>query len=249
VHEAFFFGPDNRQLFASYHSPPSGSGRVFTVICPPLFSEFNRTQLTLRKLAIALSGAGQHVLRLDYRGTGDSFGDIGEVAISDWVEDITLAIAEGCELSGCSGVQLLAVRASALLACKAAGSVERVRKLVLWDPVVDGAEYLESLRQVQRVRIERNPYLGRAEYREAMHEHAGFRLSERMVAEFRRLDASTYSGVPMHKLHVVGTTPADDFPVTGAPRDEVQFACRWEQGTEEVIFAQPVLERLIACLT
>ena len=66
---------------------------MLTVICPPLFNEYMRTQLALRELAISLAERGQHVLRLDYRGTGDSFGDLGEVAISDWVEDIALAIA------------------------------------------------------------------------------------------------------------------------------------------------------------
>ena len=48
------------------------------------------------------------MLRFDYRGTGDSFGELGEVAISDWVEDIALAVREGREISGSSVVRLLA---------------------------------------------------------------------------------------------------------------------------------------------
>src|SRR4029077_11133842 len=95
VTEAFFFGPSNQQLFANYHLPAGGNGRVLAVICPPLFSDYTRTQLALRTLAISLAASGQHVLRLDYRGTGDSFGDLGEVAISDWVEDIAFAVQEG----------------------------------------------------------------------------------------------------------------------------------------------------------
>src|SRR5882762_3056410 len=204
--EAFFFGPSNKQVFAIYHPPVQGGSEVLTVICPPLFMEFMRTQLALRKLAISLAERGQHVLRLDYRGTGDSFGDLGEVAISDWVEDIALAVREGRELSGSSVVRLLGVRAGALVACRSVGATNDVQRLVLWDPVSDGAGYLESLRRVQMAVLERNCYLSRAERREAMHEYAGYRLSERMTEEFCLLDANTYSSVPKSKLHIVSTT-------------------------------------------
>ena len=39
MHEAFFFGPSDQQLFANYHPEVRGDGRALTVICPPLFSE------------------------------------------------------------------------------------------------------------------------------------------------------------------------------------------------------------------
>ena len=70
--EAFFFGSSEQQLFGSYHPPFSGNGQVLTVICSPRFSEFARTHGALRKLAISIAEMGQHVLRFDYRGTGDS---------------------------------------------------------------------------------------------------------------------------------------------------------------------------------
>jgi alpha/beta superfamily hydrolase len=95
VHEAFFFGPGNQQVFATYHPAAGGGGQVLTVICPPLFSDYMRTQLALRELAISLAERGQHVLRFDYRGTGDSIGEIGEVTVSNWLEDIALAVREG----------------------------------------------------------------------------------------------------------------------------------------------------------
>jgi uncharacterized protein len=249
VTEAFFFGPSNQHLFANYHLPVGGNGRVLTVICPPLFSDYTRTQLALRKLAISLAESGQHVLRLDYRGTGDSFGDLGEVAISDWVEDIAFAVQEGREMSGSSIVRLLGVRAGALVACRSVGATNGVQRLVLWDPVSDGAGYLESLRRVQMAVLERNCYLSRAERREATHEYAGYRLSERMTEEFRLLGANTYSSVPKSKLHIVSTTSVNGFPVQGVPQDVARFACNWEAESEDVLIPRLVLERLIACLT
>jgi pimeloyl-ACP methyl ester carboxylesterase/acyl carrier protein len=249
LQKVFFFGPSNQQVFASYHPPVGGSGQVLTVICPPLFNEYMLTQLALRELAISLAERGQHVLRFDYRGTGDSFGELGEVAISDWVEDIALAVREGRELSGSSVVRLLGVRAGALLACRSAGASSDVQRLVLWDPVPDGAGYLQVLRGIQVAMLEQNLYLSRAERREAMHEYAGHRLSERMLEEFRLLDASAYSSVPKSKLHVVSTSPEVSFPVSGVPQDVAQFTCNWETDLANLMMPKPVLERLSACLT
>jgi pimeloyl-ACP methyl ester carboxylesterase len=249
VIEPFFFGPYNQQVFANYHPPAGGSGQVLTVICPPLFHEYMRTHLALRELAISLAERGQHVLRLDYRGTGDSFGDLGELAISDWVEDIALAVREGRDLSGSSVVQLLGVRASALLACRSTGARSDVRRLVLWDPVPDGAGYLQILRRIQVEILERGLDLSPAERRETLHEYAGHRLSERMVQEFRLLNGSAYLIVPKSKLHIVSTSSEAAFPVQDVPQDMEKFACNWETDAENLIMPKPVLERLSACLT
>ena len=247
--EPFFFGPSNQQLFAIYHPPIGGSGQVLTVICPPLFSDYMRTQLALRELAISLAERGQHVLRFDYGGTGDSFGEIGEVAVSDWLEDIAFAVREGREISGSSVVRLLGVRAGALLACRSIGASSDVQRLVLWDPVPDGASYLQALRRSQAALCERNLYLSYRERREAMNEYAGYTLSERMLEDLRLVDASAYSSVPKGMLHVVSTSPAADFPVQGVPRDVAPFACNWDTLADNMIVPRPVLERLVACLT
>ena len=146
-------------------------------------------------------------------------------------------------------MRLLGVRAGALLACKSVGATNSVQRLVLWDPVPDGAGHLESLRRVQVAMLERNDYLSRAERRQAMHEYAGYRLSERMLEEFRSLDASAYSSVPKCKLRIVSTSSKTDFSVPGVPQDVAPFRCDWDTLANEMIMPRPVLERLIACLT
>jgi len=70
-----------------------------------------------------------------------------------------------------------------------------------------------------------------------------------MVEEFRLLDASTYSSVPKSKLHIVSTSSPNGFPVPGVPEDVTRFACNWETDGEDLMMPQPVLERLIVCLT
>src|SRR6185295_1904712 len=102
------------------------------------FSEYMRSQFALRELAIALAGRGEHVLRFDYRGTGDSAGELADFGVADWLEDIDLAIREAREISGSVRVRVLGVRAGALLACQGAGDSNEVQSFVLWDPVTDG---------------------------------------------------------------------------------------------------------------
>jgi pimeloyl-ACP methyl ester carboxylesterase len=245
--EAFYFGPSDRSLFAVYHPATGAPARVLTVVCPPLFSEYMRTHLTLRKLAIALAEAGQDVVRFDYRGTGDSSGDLADVTVADWLDDIAHALDEARDLCESDFVQLLGIRAGALLACKAAGASRDVRRLVLWDPVPDGASYLDALRRVQRGILWRNPYVRRSERRAARTEYAGHRLAARMVGEFRRLDRDVYESVPKEKLHVVRTSP-DTFGAAGVTTETIDCVCDWEIDVEQTILPQPVLERLIACL-
>ena len=206
MHKAFFFGATDQRLFANYHPAGRGDGHVLTVICPPLFSEYMHAHSALRKLAIYLSEEGQNVLRLDYRGTGDSFGDLSEFGVSDWVDDIKLAVQQGRDLSGSREVCLLGVRAGALLACRSMGALNGVQRLILWDPVPDGARYLQELRDVQSRCIEEHFYLRRAERAEAKQELAGQRVSNRLIEELGALDASVYSGIPKNSLHVVCTS-------------------------------------------
>jgi pimeloyl-ACP methyl ester carboxylesterase len=249
VQEAFFFGPGEHRLFASYHPAAGLGGRVLTVICPPLFSDYMRTHQALRQTSVTLADRGQHVLRFDYRGTGDSFGDLGEFTVSDWVEDIALAVREGREISGCSVVRLLGVRASALLACAATRASGEVQRLVLWDPVPDGTSYLQVQRRLRQTMLQENYYLSRSDRRASMDEHAGYSLSTRMVEKFRLLDTSTYSSLPKNSLHVVSTSSAARFPVPGVPQDVTPFRCAWDTLANEVIMPRPVLERLVECLT
>jgi hypothetical protein len=248
VHEAFFFGPKHRQLFAVYHPPVGADNNVLTVICPPLLAELDRTYSFLGKLACTLAEQGQHVLRMDYSGTGDSFGRLKEVTISDWAEDIDLTIQEGLELTGCNTVRILAVRACALLACKAVGAGENIERLVLWDPIFDGAQYLQSLMREQSAVLERHCFLSRAERRKLISDYGMYHLSDRMLEEIRSLDASTCSSIPKNKIFIVRTSSVNKSSMQGASEHVVQVDCGWEAKLDGIIISQPLLEALALCL-
>jgi hypothetical protein len=148
-------------------------------------------------------------------------------------------------LSGSGAVQVVGVRAGALLACRALGKSKDIQRFVLWDPVPSGAYYLQSLRRIQAEMLERIP-LTRADRREAVNEYGGHRLSDAMISELRSLDANAYSSVPKSKLHIISTSAT---AVQGACNCEESFSCEWENGTEDLLMPKTVLERLTSCLT
>lgn len=249
MHEAFYFGPDDCQAFGIYHPSADFRNQVLTVICPPLFAEFNRSYAALRRLAVSLADHGQHVLRFDYRATGDSFGELGDASLGDWMQDIENAIEEGLELSGCTEVHVLGCRASSLLACKSVGNHERVRRLVLWDPVSDGRRYLDELLFGQRAVLEQHPHLEKSERNRLTKQLGMYDLSPTMINEFENLDSDVYAGLSAEKVRLVTTQPENDFEFPGITNEKMNIDCDWETNTAGVILSQQILECLLSKLT
>ncbi|HKE49019.1 MAG TPA: alpha/beta fold hydrolase [Rhodanobacteraceae bacterium] len=144
---AFFFGNSDRQLYGVYHAAQSGPGRpIGVVLCSPFGAEAIRAHRILRVLAERLARAGAHVLRFDYRGTGDSAGDGSDVDLEQWQGDIASADAELRDMSGVTRVIWIGLRLGASLAMLAARKPPAgLAGLVLWEPVVRGKDYLAEL--------------------------------------------------------------------------------------------------------
>lgn len=103
----------------------------------------------LRQLATKLSKAGFPVLRFDFYGSGDSAGEGDQGTLTQWLEDVSTAVAEVKARAGATQVCLIGLRLGAALAFTAAAHRDDVAGLVLWDPVVLGTAYLAELTQFQ----------------------------------------------------------------------------------------------------
>jgi len=151
----FFFGSAERQLFGAYHAATAkGAQRGAAVLCPPWGPEYIASHRIFRRLAIMLAESGYNVLRFDYFGTGDSSGTREEGDLDTWYEDAALAVDELRDVAGAATITVFGLRLGAYVAWRLAAERDDIDAVVMWDPVVDGKQYLQSLVSAQ-VEIDR----------------------------------------------------------------------------------------------
>ena len=143
----FYFGIGRRRLFGIYEPSAAGSvGKRAAVLCYPWGAEYVHAHRAMRQLAVKLSAAGFHTLRFDYFGTGNSAGEMTDADLEGWENDIESAMEELEHIVGAAQVALIGLRVGATLAAEvAARKAEEVNALVLWDPIIAGKDYLQSL--------------------------------------------------------------------------------------------------------
>lgn len=146
--EPRFFESDGRRLYA-VHWVPAGPVQGTVIYLPPLAEEMNRCRTHVADTARALAAAGWHCIVSDPYGTGESEGDSDAVDWRLWVHD-TLALMQS-QVTSPGPVVLWGARTGALLAAEvAAQAPTQVARVLLWQPVLDGALFLN---QYLRLRI------------------------------------------------------------------------------------------------
>jgi pimeloyl-ACP methyl ester carboxylesterase len=209
-----FFGEPERALFGAYHPPEGRSDRRRGVLlCYPAPEEYRAVHWAYQRLATMLSGAGFHVLRFDYFGTGDSAGETGAGDLEQWTSDIATAACELQEVGAIERISLVGFRLGAPLALGACAAGLRVRELVLWEPVLSGRAYLAQLaaEQERALREVRFPVDVRREPDELL----GYHMSESMRRGIEQVDLLT------QPLGVADRT----FIVTAEERPEATALC------------------------
>lgn len=144
--EPIQFGRDGA-LMGMYHAS-ADPARFGVLLCPPLGQMLVRTHRVYRQLAASLAGRGVCALRFDYRGSGDSAGDSQELDWRQCLDDIRSAAAELRLRGGCATVVGFGARLGGSLALAAAPTAGFAR-LLLWDPVLDGASHAAGLDALQ----------------------------------------------------------------------------------------------------
>ena len=186
--EPFFFSQS--RLFGVYQGPSDPASRKALLLCPPLFDEYRRSYRVLSDLANAYAHSDWHVMRFDYRGTGDSALSLREVQdVAEWIEDIDAALDELSAISGATELVLVSMRAGALFSSRV--SQRRHIPLVAWDPMTSGQDILANLSaaasQHKRSYLQNKRYVGHA-CSEAHFE--GFELSDELQDSFKALSWS-----------------------------------------------------------
>ena len=123
------------------------------LLCRPFGQEAIRTAPMDRVLASRLAREGVSSLVFDWHGSGDSPGEEDQQSLADWTTD--LEAADELLRSECPGVtSWFAMGLSAHMALRAAArAAQPPRKLILWEPVVEGPRYVQALFDAHRQEV------------------------------------------------------------------------------------------------
>jgi alpha/beta superfamily hydrolase len=138
-------------LFATLTSPTAQAARCAVLLCPPLVEERKAAQRAMVGGARYLAGhVPSVVLRIDYRGCGDSSGAFEDYTVGDWLADIEAASVWLTERFPDLPQVRLGVRAGALLALQPPAQPAPLAAYLFWEPVA-GADFIRQLLQRRMV--------------------------------------------------------------------------------------------------
>lgn len=137
----FFSGSKGRSLLGFIHQPESMLRQAGIVFCHPFAEEKNMSHSVVVKTARALAQQGIAVLRFDMSGCGDSEGELDEVTLADWIDDLNKAVVLFKSQLGLKQHALWGLRFGAGLAVLHASQYEDAAGLILWQPSLDLKTY------------------------------------------------------------------------------------------------------------
>ncbi len=198
------FGATESPLYGVFHQAQGARRNAGIVLCYPFGQEYMRAHRAFRQLALLLTRKGFDVLRFDYRGTGDSSGECDATTATDWLHDISEAVQELRETANITSVSLIGLRLGALFAAAACRDVStNIEQLVLWDPVLSGAEYKTELLQAMEDEVpsDKGVVTGNKITAEGALHYNGFSLADKLLRSV--IDLDLRDTVPMQVSKVL----------------------------------------------
>lgn len=142
----FYFGHSEEKLYGTYMPAVSASAdNAAVLLCYPFGHDYMRSHKAFRQIATLLSRQGIPVMRFDYYATGDSAGSCEQADIEKCCANAVTAVDELKSLSGARQVYIVGLRLGAVMAAHAAKVCSDVTRLVLWEPIIDGAGYIQGI--------------------------------------------------------------------------------------------------------
>lgn len=145
----FFFPGVDYNLFGILHLPKEKQKNIAFLFCHPFGEEKLWAHLVYVNFARELTARGYPVLRFDYMGNGDSDGDFKDSSVETNLTDIHSALQILREKVGSScWVGLIGLRFGATLAALAAENNPEINRLILWEPIINGTQYMQELLRI-----------------------------------------------------------------------------------------------------
>ena len=208
----FYFGDSDKQLYGVYDPPRSQTHNdAGVLLCYPVGQEYMRSHWAYRQLISQLCRAGMHCMRFDYYGTGDSAGMLYDAGLDQWQSNISTGLTELKDISGISKVSLVGLRFGAALAASAPVKSHRVRKLVLWDPVVTGTTYIENLRRMHKERLKPLHDIRTKCELQGVEELIGFRFSDNMITQIEAVNLLETSEFSASEIFLIVSEQQEEY--------------------------------------
>lgn len=227
--EPFFLDSASGPIFVLHRSPSVARGIV--IVVPPFAEEMNKTRRQNTLLADRLVAEGFAVLSMDLFGTGDSQGDFADSTWHTWCADVVNCI-DWARRANYDRIGIVATRLGAILASQALAraGVESERS-VFWQPVTDGAQFMNQFVRLRVVSSMMGPGGGetaesitaRLENGDAL-DIAGYRLDPRLWNDIRELRLEDEVGKHIGKSTVIEVRRSDDGGISARTRKLVQHA-------------------------
>ncbi|WP_226951397.1 alpha/beta hydrolase family protein [Rhizobium terrae] len=195
---------------------PSGLAVLFA---SPWGLEEMSTRKFFRIISEMLADRGMASLRFDYPGTGDALDGVDfEAGLSVWSESLLAAAERLKALSGCGRIAVISQGLGAVVAAKAAETLEGLEGIAFLAPVVSGRLHIRELAVWSKV-VDENLGLSEEQRNKAGVSVASLSMPGEIADELRKVDLMMIDRVPAPRALVIGRSdrPAD-----------AQFASRLE---------------------
>ncbi len=149
MEKPIIFGHENDSLFGILHYPDDAQPSYGVVLCHPFAEEKLWSHRVYVNFAREAALRGIAVFRFDFRGHGDSSGNTEDNSLQNFFLDIDTAVT--CFRQECPSVQgmgILGLRFGASLAALYASERDNIDRVVLWEPIVLGARYMQELLRI-----------------------------------------------------------------------------------------------------
>ena len=146
--EPFFLSGGQGSLFCIYLYPTNGTPKGRILYLHPFAEEMHKSRRMAALQARRFASEGYAVLQVDLTGCGDSAGDFGDATWEAWQDDARRA--HTWLLAKTFGPTILwGLRTGASLAVELAYSLSDVERLLLWQPVARGEQFLNQFLRIK----------------------------------------------------------------------------------------------------
>ncbi|TYL92013.1 hypothetical protein FXB40_26570 [Bradyrhizobium rifense] len=224
----FFFGSNQRRLFGVYetatHYPATGAA----LLCSSWGREYSNAHRSIRALSKRLCAIGLDTLRFDYYGAGDSGGETVDAQLDGWRADISTALSELKDMSGRPRIAVVGMRLGATLVAQSAQQLSiKADNIILWDPILCGSDYVDSLLDRQNRHDEKSsdPAVSGSSAVAADSELGGLLVSSSFVDGLSSIDlCSRRVMLPSRVLTIFTDGPHRDCEIGSLSKDSSEVA-------------------------